>query len=344
VASALAVAGLWIAQPAPAAPGAARVLFRSDWSGTSQIYAADPAGARPTAQVTFGRAPACEVAACGYTNAVPSPDGKYVLYGDWASCGPSVHPSSLFVARADGTHARRLARSRSTSFCVTNIAGKWAADSRRIAYTIDGELHVARVDRRNDRVVGTAADFGWSPDGKSLAYTTAHSSGLGSLWVARAGPGRMIALEAADFTWSPNGRWIAYDFPTTLAGSRELDIVRPDGTGRRSLLTAYLGLSKWSGDSRLLAVPTPDGVTIVDVVKGSHLLEPGLRHLPGSHTAMCSRWSEATAPTSSTSTPAQRGYSSVTTLTRLAGRPTADHSRTSRAGSSARTGKTTSEL
>jgi hypothetical protein len=40
--------------PAAASPGGFRILYSSDWSGTNEIYAADPSGRHPIAQLTFG--------------------------------------------------------------------------------------------------------------------------------------------------------------------------------------------------------------------------------------------------------------------------------------------------
>jgi len=266
---------LWLAVAGPA-HGAPRLLYASDWSGTSEIYAADPTGSRPTMQITFGRAPACGVASCGYRDPVPSPDGKYVAYSDWASCDGRNHPPSLYVARADGTHARRIGRSTLGFSCVAPIKAIWAPDSRRIAYTIDGALDVARIGRPSVRWADGVAQFAWSPDGKSLAYTTARSSpGFGSLWTHRNGRARMIAAEAASFAWSPDARWLAYDFPKSdYYGPHELDIVRPDGAGRRLLLAESFGGEGWSADSRFVATGAQNGLTIIDVVTGRHVLGP----------------------------------------------------------------------
>jgi hypothetical protein len=43
------VGGLWITAAAQAA-GELRLMFQSEWSGTSEVYAADPSGESPTAQ------------------------------------------------------------------------------------------------------------------------------------------------------------------------------------------------------------------------------------------------------------------------------------------------------
>src|SRR5690348_9652756 len=58
------------------------ILYASDWSGPTEIFAADPSGSSPVRQVTFGRpAAACYApVACGFTDPLPSPDGRQVAY------------------------------------------------------------------------------------------------------------------------------------------------------------------------------------------------------------------------------------------------------------------------
>jgi WD40-like Beta Propeller Repeat len=266
------LAALWLAAGVHAAGAAPRILFRSDWSGTSQIYAADPTGVRPTGQVTFGRAPACGSSACGYHGAAPSPNGRYLVFSDWTSCDPSGHISKLFVSRADGTHRRVLARLRSGPTCGNPINAAWAADSVHIAYNLRTAIHVVRVDGRDDRVVAHGGWFEWSPDGRSIAYTTPPTSNspLGSLWVVQGGRRRMLADRADNsFAWSPNGRWIEYWFEANGSGQDELDIVHPDGTGRHTLLHGYdVSGAPWSGDSRYLSAETTAGLIVVDVATG----------------------------------------------------------------------------
>jgi Tol biopolymer transport system component len=252
-----------------ASPGSFRLLYVSDWSGTSQIYAADPLGTRPTAQVSFGRAPTCGQAACGYADAVPSPNGRFVLFSDWASCDSS-HPSSLFLARADGTHRRVLARAHSTISCPRGLNGAWAPDSTRIAYAVDGRIYTVGLDGGPNRSVGRGDRFSWAPHGRSIAFSALNpSGGYGPLSVLRHRRTRVVAAVASDFAWSPDGRRLAYSFVPAPGGPAELDTVRPDGTGRRSLLTGYFLDPKWSADGRFLSVWTPGGIAVITLADGA---------------------------------------------------------------------------
>jgi WD40 repeat protein len=258
----VAILALLLASPANAA---SRLLFRSDWSGTSQIYAADPTGARPTGQITFGPAPACAQAACGYHGAAPSPNGRYLLYSDWTSCDPSGHRPTLFLSDPNGTHRRVLARVRSGPTCGNNIEAAWAPDSKRIAYRVGTTIHAVRLDGSGDHIVARGTSFAWAPDGGSIAYVTLPpNAGPGSLWLVRGRSRRMLAPRAADFTWSPNGRWIEY-----FANS-EVYVVHSNGTGRRRLVLGYvLSSAPWSGDSRFFFARTTAGLVIVDVATGA---------------------------------------------------------------------------
>jgi hypothetical protein len=109
--------------PAARSPGSSafRVVYVSDWSGTGEVYAVDPSGGHPTAQLTFGRAPTCAQVGCGYSYLGPSPDGRFILYTDSSACGFSSTRSALFVARADGARRRVLARTRRASDCPYGI-------------------------------------------------------------------------------------------------------------------------------------------------------------------------------------------------------------------------------
>lgn len=254
-----------------ASSGSFRLLYASDWSGTGEIYAADPSGRHPTGQVTFGRAPACAQAACGYADPVPSPNGRFALYTDWASCDSS-RPAALFVARVDGSRRRVLAQSHSKASCPRGLDGVWAPDSKRIACVVDGRIHVVDVAGRHDRIVGSGDRFGWSPDGRSLAFdaSTFDPASPSPLSVRRNGHTRIVAAAASLFAWSPDGRWLAY---TVLRpyGPDELDIVRPDGSERHSLLKPPYLVGEdptWSADSRFLSVLTT-GIEIVNVASGA---------------------------------------------------------------------------
>ena len=68
------------AAPSPSGVGPV-ILYGSNWAGPSEIFAVNPAGRAPIAQLTFDTPPGCLGApACGASHPLPSPDGRHVLY------------------------------------------------------------------------------------------------------------------------------------------------------------------------------------------------------------------------------------------------------------------------
>ena len=74
----------------------------------------------------------------------------------------------------------------------------------------------------------------WSPDGKSIAFTTTHNvrSGLFDTWVMRAdGRGKRRLAHGGFPVWSPDGRVIMV---ARGPDSEHLAVVRRDGSGLRA--------------------------------------------------------------------------------------------------------------
>ena len=241
-----------------------RILYSSDWSGTGQIYAVDPSRRKGTAQLTFGRAPACAPGSpCGYTSPIVSPNGRRLIFTDYRVQGPrSAH---LFVARADGRARRQVATLGRSMYGFP--AGAWSPDSQRIAYTDAGGVHVVFADGSKKRRVPTssAGDYApaWSPDGSSVAFLHPHSDRTLDLVVVRGRVRRLLARREQDlvFSWSPTGSWIAFS-----TGKPGLKLVTADGARRRTLpTTGLLSTFAWSRDSRLLAFVDERALRILDL-------------------------------------------------------------------------------
>jgi WD40 repeat protein len=183
--------------PAARAAPAPRILYAGDWTGTTQIFAADPSGRAPLRQVTFARSagPCYWAAACGFTRPLPSPDGRRLAY--WSG-GIAYQPQTLWLARADGTGARAIGQAQDAA---------WAPDSRRLAYSAPDGVHVLTTTGV-DRIVDSrsAGKVRWSADGKTLAFVA--GSGL---TLRRGGRERvLVSLTPTSFAWSSDGRRIAY--------------------------------------------------------------------------------------------------------------------------------------
>jgi WD40-like Beta Propeller Repeat len=249
---------LWLAPPAEAS----RLVYSSTWPGTSQIYALDPATKKP-AQLTFGVPEFCKERppSCGFVRPTPSPDGRHVAF--FASQFCKVR---LFVAMANGTNRRRVAGS---DRCVFPGGVVWSADSRRVAYSFEDSIYVARADGSGSRLFAVGSSPAWSPDGSSLAYLTPSIPGRqGSLAVRTDKRLRILATDVAGFAWSPTGKWIVVDRRLGDPYAR-VELVRTTGGGRRILADTYAHGLAWSRDGRFVAVGGKDGLQVIDVATGA---------------------------------------------------------------------------
>jgi WD40-like Beta Propeller Repeat len=278
------------------------ILYVSDWSGTSQIYAVDSVSGRHR-QLTFGPAPVCRPEVpCGFVDPIPSPDGRHLLFSDQVLEGKAA---SLFVARADGRERRQLGQTKP----YAGPYAAWSPDSRRIVFVGTDGVHVVDADGRGDRRVDHSrydSDPAWSSDGRSLAFVRSPTA-VSKLVVWRSGVERAVAEAAgscplnfrwsprgrwiaygsdglylvrsdgrgrrrlvgacgsADFAWSPNGRWLAYSSDS----APELDVVHPDGSGQRRLLASATSDLAWSADGHSLAFFAGPGLEVVDVANAA---------------------------------------------------------------------------
>jgi Tol biopolymer transport system component len=292
--------------PLVARVGSPRLLYTSDWSGTREIYTIDPSHPGSIAQVTFGHEPSCDplVVACGFSDVVPSPNGRHVAFESF----DAYVTGSLYVSRPDGRARRRVAR---FDECSHDVA--WAPDSRRFAYVLNCSwIYVARADGSGSRRLSYGRDPSWSPDGRSLALVDGRE-----LWIARDGrfqriandvdsyawspTGKLLAIATSSteshfeftqvatirpngtdrrqlnegsvvdgYVWSPSGRWLALSPVTHGNDPGELDIVRPNGTDRhrftdRSVFTGWT----WSSDDRYIGYEGYSGLTVLDVARAT---------------------------------------------------------------------------
>jgi TolB protein len=127
----------------------------------------------------------------------------------------------------------------------------WAPDGRRLAYVracflacpagtpTGAAIRIVGADGSDDRFVLQTAAYDpaptWSPDGERLAF-----SDQGDLWTAGAdgsGAERITQTPEPEGTptWSPDGTEIAFVVEDGCCSSG-IDAVRPDGTGRRTIV------------------------------------------------------------------------------------------------------------
>ena len=225
---------------APAwSPDGRRLAFVRESGRNADVYVAD-AGGRSLRRLT--RAPSAELSPSWF------PDGKRIALASNRS-----GRFAIYVMRADGTGLRRVAPRRDGQGDAHSPS--WSPDGRSIAFSSshatpeNPEIYAVRPDgsglRRLTRTKGGVEVLGdngwprWSPAGKRIVFSS-NRTGNGEVWIMRAdGSGqRRIAGFAGRDDWapafSPDGKQIAFH-SLGRGGASSLYVVRPDGTGLRSL-------------------------------------------------------------------------------------------------------------
>jgi hypothetical protein len=240
---------LWLAPAGHAAAPGQRLLFVSNRTGPTQIYAADPAGKAPFGQLTFAPAQTCDSpSACGGQHPLPSPDGSRVLftteYTVYPDSSRATKAYALWITRANGSGLRRVSPVDEETHKIGSVV--WAPNSKRFAYVVGGEpstVHVAGADGGGDHVLRRFAGpaIRWSSDSR-----------------------RILSGDRAS-GHSPNGRWrTVWGYPHD-----SLTVTRKDPPKTWSVPEHTWGAPAWSPNSRLLAYPIfPRGVGLLDVRTG----------------------------------------------------------------------------
>lgn len=199
-----------------------------------------------------------------------SPDGKWVVYSAPVSSGQT----HIFLQGVGGQNAIDLTK-----------------DSKDVEsepqFSPDGEQIVFRSTRQGGGlfVMGRTGEFvrrvsaagfspSWSPDGKSLVYTTVYVAnpygrlGVGELWVVAVGggePRRIFAGDAVQPAWSPHGNRIAFwALPANGSGQRDIFTISAAG-GTPVAVTnddALDASPAWSADGRFLYFVSDRGGTL----------------------------------------------------------------------------------
>ena len=187
---------------------------------------------------------------------VVSPDGSRV------ACVVGASSPSLYVVRSDGTHRVRIGAGRSPS---------WSPDGSRLAFvTPRNEIDVAAADGSGVHSLGVAGlELEWSPKGDRIAFLSSDSV----LELIRPdGSGRTVlatdAYQSLDFirlAWSHDGAWLSFGAVNPETHTLELNVMRPDGSDRRSLGNG--SAVAWSPTEDAIAFYTSiDGIGTFEIV------------------------------------------------------------------------------
>jgi hypothetical protein len=194
---------LCFAPSARAATASTRILYMADWTGHTEVYALDPSGRQPVAQLThWGGAcpelPDRTLAAPISRQLAVSSDGRYVL----ARCDRVG-----WLMRANGeslrelTPGERFAWEGSASGTSTNR--QWSPDRSKLAIERRDGLRIYDAKTKRTRLITRdlgfspepteyAHDFlgfglAWSPDSRRIAYVTGKQTVNGAGWSISSG-------------------------------------------------------------------------------------------------------------------------------------------------------------
>ncbi|MGK7346243.1 MAG: Tol-Pal system beta propeller repeat protein TolB [Candidatus Nitrospinota bacterium M3_3B_026] len=171
-----------------------------------------------------------------------SPDGKKVAF----SLSRKGN-SDIYICDADGSNVRKITRWRSIE-----TSPSWSPDGKRIAFTSDmsgsPQIYTMNIDGTGRKRLTFKGGYNdgaaWSPKGAHIAYTSLLDGkfNIAVINVRESSDTRQLTSGAGTNeapSWSPDGRNIA--FSSNRAGSRQIYIMKADGSGQRRITSLQGG-------------------------------------------------------------------------------------------------------
>jgi TolB protein len=251
-----------IAQALTQLPGIAqrKIAFKTHTGpGAKEIYIADydGHGAKPVTQ-----------------------DRVNVTAPSWLGRDTLYYSSYKLGNAAIFSHALRTGQRKAIArFGGSSISPAVSPDGSKIAMILSKggspDLYVSDPDGGNLRQLTTTREAEsspcWSPDGRTICYTSRERGGRPSLFRVSAAGGKATPIPTpgaptpSEPDWSPNGKWIA--FTSLIGGTFRIFITPPDGG--RVYEVAEGEDPSWAANSRaLIFCKGPDGgkrLSLLDV-------------------------------------------------------------------------------
>ena len=115
--------------------------------------------------------------------------------------------------------------------------GKSVAETRIDDVTSRSNIWIKRLDRGPSihLTVGTKDNFmpAWTPDGKSVTFSSTPATGATDLWTQRADGGAPAVMQVHEKSklynarWSPDGKWLLFQTDVESPGSGDILAIRP---------------------------------------------------------------------------------------------------------------------
>lgn len=203
-----------------------------------------------------------------------SNDGKKIAY---SSAGQSESENGLWIVNENGTEKKRLTDN--------GILAAWSPDDSRLFYVDENSgLCSIKVDGTDKVQLSTGFTrnedvFSFSPDGKSLIFSTVNANGVTIFLADSTGKNVKVLEKFPGYvifkpSWSPNGDKIAF------TQDEDLYTINPDGS-EKSLIASTITDYEWHPSGEFISfvssgsvfAASPDGSTKIKLAEDGRFLE-----------------------------------------------------------------------